>query len=162
MKVSLIYAKAQNIREKAARLFADESLTKGELARDEVYPPLGISILAAWLEKAGHEVRLKDDSLEELDELRKDMEWAEVIGISSLTPNARRARELGILCREEYKKPVILGGPHPTTNPEFFLNAGAADVCVQGEGDITLQELLTVIHEPAKWESVQGITFLKE
>jgi radical SAM superfamily enzyme YgiQ (UPF0313 family) len=162
MKVSLIYAKAQNVREKAAMVFADESVTKGELARDEVYPPLGISILAAWLERGGHEVRLKDDSIDELDDIRKDMEWADVVGISALTPNARRARELGLLCKEEYGKPVVMGGPHPTTNPEFFLDAGAADICVQGEGDFTIQELLPVIHEPAKWESVQGITFVKD
>jgi len=162
MKVVLIYAKAQNVREKAAMVFADESLTKGELARDEVYPPLGISILAAWLERSGHEARLKDDSIDDLDTIRKDLEWADVIGISSLTPNARRARELGLICKEEFDKPVILGGPHPTTNPEFFLGPGAADVCVQGEGDLTLLELLDVIHEPAKWEQVQGITFLRD
>ena len=162
MRVALIYAKDQHIKEKAAAVFADESVTKGELARDEVYPPLGISILAAWLEQGGHEVRLKDDSIEDIDVLRADMEWAEVIGFSSLTPNARRARELGQLCREEFGKPVIMGGPHPTTNPEFFLNAGAADVCVQGEGDVTLPELLEVIFEPERWEEVQGITFLRD
>lgn len=161
MKVALIYAKAQNVREKAAMVFADESITKGELARDEIYPPLGISILASWLEQAGHEVRLKDDSIDEFEDLKKDMEWADVVGISSLTPNARRARELGILCKEEYAKPVVLGGPHPTTNPEFFLTAGAADVCVQGEGDVTILELLPVIHDPAKWDLIQGITFMR-
>lgn len=162
MKVALIYAKAQNVREKAAMVFADDSVTKGELARDEIYPPLGISILASWLEKGGHEVRLKDDSIDESEDIKKDMEWADVVGISSLTPNARRARELGILCKEEYGKPVIFGGPHPTTNPEFFLEAGAGDVCVQGEGDLTLPELLAVIHEPDKWDDVEGITFMRD
>ena len=36
--------------------------------------------------------------------------------------------------KEEFNKFVVLGGPHPTTNPEFFLEAGAADICAQGEG----------------------------
>ena len=64
MKIVLIYAKSQAIRQKAAEVFADENVTKGELARDEIYPPLGISILAAELEQLGHEVKLFDDSIE--------------------------------------------------------------------------------------------------
>ncbi|MCA8981889.1 MAG: cobalamin B12-binding domain-containing protein [Planctomycetes bacterium] len=162
MNVFLLYAKAQNLKAQAAEIFADETANKGELARDEVYPPLGISILAAWLEQKGHDVRLMDDSIEEIEDIKKNVEWAEVVGISSLTPNARRARELGQMIRREFGKPVVMGGPHPTTNPEFFLESGACDVTVQGEGDYTLPELLEVIHEPAKWETVEGITYLKD
>jgi len=162
MKVVLIYAKSQAIRQKAAQAFADESQTKGELARDEIYPPLGISILAAELEQIGHEVRLLDDSIRELDELKESMVWAEVVGISSLTPNARRARELGKIAKEEFNKFVVLGGPHPTTNPEFFLEAGAADICAQGEGDNTLPEILEHYQSPEKWTEIQGITFRED
>ncbi len=162
MKVVLIYAKSQVIRQKAAEVFADENVTKGELARDEIYPPLGISILAAELEQLGHEVRLHDDSIDDLDDIKRSMEWAELVGISSLTPNARRARELGKIAREEIGRPVVMGGPHPTTNPEFFLNAGAADICVQGEGDETLPEIIEHLHDRSKWEGIQGITFLKD
>ena len=161
-KIALIYAKAQNVKVQAQEIFADQEVVKGELARDEIYPPLGITILAAWLEQNGYEVRLRDDSIETMEELTEQFEWADVVGISSLTPNARRARELGQIIKKEHGKPVILGGPHPTTNPEFFLDAGAADVCVQGEGDQTLLELLDVIYEPSRWEEVRGITFLKD
>lgn len=162
MKVVLIYAKAQNVKEKAAAAFSDDALVKGELARDEIYPPLGISILASWLLQKGHEVQLFDDSIQPLEAQREAMEWADVVGISSLTPNARRARELGKIAREEVGRPVIMGGPHPTTNPEFFLTSGAADVCVQGEGDVTLLEWLEVYDQPEKWDQVQGITFLRD
>ena len=163
MKIALIYAKSQAIREKAAALFSDSTATKGELARDEIYPPLGIAILAAeLLERGGFDVRLYDDSIEEMSALREAMEWADVVGISSLTPNARRARELGKIARSEYNKFVIAGGPHPTTNPEFFLDAGAADICVQGEGDLTLPEILENIDKPEKWPDILGITFMKD
>ncbi len=162
MKVALIYAKAQNLKQKAAEVFADDGVVKGELARDEIYPPLGITILAAWLEQKGHEVKLLDDSIDPIEELRLAMEWADVVGISSLTPNARRARELGKIAREEIGRPVIMGGPHPTTNPEFFLQSGAADVCCRGEGDYTLPEWLEVYDQPEKWDQVQGIAFLKD
>ncbi|MEQ1735611.1 MAG: radical SAM protein [Rhodoglobus sp.] len=162
MKIVLIYAKSQAIRQKAAEVFADENVTKGELARDEIYPPLGISILAAELEQLGHEVKLFDDSIDEIDDIRRGMEWSELVGISALTPNARRARELGKIAKDEIGRPVVMGGPHPTTNPEFFLNAGAADICVQGEGDNTLPEIVNHLGDRSKWDGIEGITFLKD
>jgi radical SAM superfamily enzyme YgiQ (UPF0313 family) len=162
MKVILIYAKSQAIRELAKQLFEDQGKTKGELARDEIYPPLGISTLAAELLEIGHEVRLLDDSIEELETLRKGMRWADLVGISALTPNARRARELGKIARQEEQRFVIMGGPHPTTNPEFFLDAGAADICVQGEGDLTLPEVLEHWQHPERWGDIQGITFMRD
>lgn len=162
-KVTLIYAKSLAIRARAAEIFADDEAVKGELARDEIYPPLGIAILAAHLlEAGGYEVRLLDDSIEELETLREGMEWADVVGISALTPNARRARELGQMARQEFKRPVIMGGPHPTTNPEFFLESGAADFCVQGEGDETFPELLQNLDTPEAWDDIQGITFMRD
>jgi radical SAM superfamily enzyme YgiQ (UPF0313 family) len=161
LKVVLIYAKAQAIREQAAAIYSDDKATKGEGSRDEIYPPLGIGILAAELEKLGYEVRLLDDSIEEIETLRAGMEWADVVGISALTPNARRARELGLIAKNEIGRFVVMGGPHPTTNPEFFLQAGAADICAQGEGDLTLPEVLENYTEPHKWDAIEGITFLR-
>lgn len=160
MKVALIYAKNQGLRTQAAELFADDTATAGDGARDEIFPPLGITVLAGWLIKAGYEVRLCDDSIETMEVVREHIEWSDVVGISSLTPNARRARELGVLSRQEMGKPTILGGPHPTTNPEFFLDAGAADVCCAGEGDITLQELLPVIDDRSKWGDIKSLSYL--
>jgi radical SAM superfamily enzyme YgiQ (UPF0313 family) len=162
MKVVLIYAKSQAIRQLAGELFADRSRTKGELARDEIYPPLGITILAAEIRQLGHEVKLFDDSIHELEDIRRAMTWSDVVGISVLTPNARRGRELGKMAREELGRFTVLGGPHPTTNPEFFLNAGAADICVQGEGDLTLPEVLEHHKNPERWPEIQGITYKKE
>ena len=49
MKVALFYAKSFEIRERAAAIFDDQEAVKGELARDEIYPPLGIATLAAHL-----------------------------------------------------------------------------------------------------------------
>src|SRR5262245_17653481 len=162
MKVALVYAKSQSIRGKAANAYAEEDSTKGEYSRDEIYPPLGISTLAARLEKlGGYEIVLKDDSIDTLAEIRDAMAWADAVGISSLTPNAKRARELGQMARQQFGKPTILGGPHPTTNPEYFLNAGAADICVQGEGDFTLPEILQKLGDRSAWDTIQGITFLK-
>ena len=45
---------------------------------------------------------------------------------------------------------------------EFFLESGAADICVQGEGDLTLPELLDAVDQPERWDDIQGITFLRD
>jgi len=162
MRVTLIYAKSQSIPRKSGEQYEDWLASASEPGRDEIYPPLGISMLGAELEDRGHEVRLFDDSLRSLDQLEEGMEWAEVVGISSLTPNARRARELGKIAREKIGRFTVLGGPHPTTNPEFFLESGAADICVQGEGDLTLPEILERWMAPERWDEIQGITYMKD
>ena len=162
LKVVLIYAKSQAIRAMAAEIYADDKAVKGEGSRDEIFPPLGIGILAAELLELGYEVKLLDDSIEDIETLRAGMEWADVVGISALTPNARRAKELGLMARNELKRFVIMGGPHPTTNPEYFLEPGAADICVQGEGDLTLPEVLAKYTQPETWADIQGITFRGE
>ncbi len=163
MKIALVYAKSQTVRSRAADTYAQEDTTRGEYSRDEIYPPLGIATLAArLLDIGGYEVRLLDDSIDDLETLKEGMLWADAVGISSLTPNAKRARELGTICKQELGRFTILGGPHPTTNPEYFLEAGAADICVQGEGDLTLPEVLQAKDRPETWGDIQGITFLRD
>jgi anaerobic magnesium-protoporphyrin IX monomethyl ester cyclase len=162
MKIVLIYAKSQVLRERAAELYSKDQAVKGNGSRDEIYPPLGIAILGAELLQRGYDVKLLDDSIEDMETLRAAMEWSDVVGISTLTPNARRARELGQIARNEVGKFVVMGGPHPTTNPEFFLLAEAADICVQGEGDLTLPEVLENVTERHKWDEIEGITFVRD
>jgi len=159
-KVALLYAKSQTVRGRAANAYAEEDTTKGEYSRDEIYPPLGILTLAAVLEeRGGYDVRILDDCIQPLDEIKDGMAWADVVGISSLTPNASRARELGLIAKNEIGRFVVMGGPHPTTNPEYFLNAGAADICVQGEGDRTLPEILEHYTDRSTWRDIAGMTF---
>ncbi len=160
MKIVLIYAKSQTLKQSVEGTYASGE-TRGEYSRDEIYPPLGIATLAARLRSiGGYDVELFDDSLDDVEEIVAAMHAADVVGISSLTPNAKRARELGLIARNECGKPTILGGPHPTTNPEYFLDAGAADICVQGEGDLTLPEILEHLDDRDAWKDIQGITFL--
>jgi len=162
MNVVLIYAKSQTLRASAAGTYADGE-SRGEYSRDEIYPPLGIATLAARLRSiGGYDVQLFDDSLDDIGDITDAMYAADVVGISSLTPNAKRARELGQIARNEAGKLTVLGGPHPTTNPEYFLEAGAADICVQGEGDFTLPEILENADNREAWPLIQGITFVQD
>ena len=162
MRILLVYAKSQASPRKTGVVEEDHDTTASRPGRDEIYPPLGITILGAELEALGHDVRLMDDSLRTREEIEKGMRWAELVGISALTPNARRARELGRMAREELGRFVVMGGPHPTTNPEFFLDAGAADICVRGEGDETLPEVVRYCHDRSHWPNIAGIAWSEE
>ena len=123
MKVVLIYAKSQAIRQKAAQVFARRKPNQGRTrSRRDLSRRSASAFWRAELEQLGHDVRLLDDSIRELRRAaRSGMEWADLVGISSLTPNARRARELGKIWRkEEYGKFVDLGWPAPDDQPRVL------------------------------------------
>ena len=44
--------------------------------------------------------------------------------------------------KDGYKKTIIVGGPHPTTSYEEVLKDKNIDVCVVGEGEKTLEEIV--------------------
>jgi len=160
MRVVLVYAKNRRIQQ-----IADHSAgfgkQQGEYSFDEVYPPIGIASLGAVLREQGYEVRLLDDSVETEEAVDEGLQWADVVGIGALTSNARRGRELGLRARE-LGKFTILGGPHPTITPEYFLEAGACDVTVQSEADLTLPEIIEKKDRRSEWKDILGITYLED
>ena len=91
--------------------------------------PAGIATVAA-LAPDGIECVLHDEAL---DAINFDAE-ADFIGISANVSQARRAVELAHAFRQR-GKPVIIGGPHITLDPDFF--AGSHDVSVSGEFEET-------------------------
>lgn len=111
-------------------------------------PPLGIASLAAYVREKGFKVGLIDALAQEYSDddilayIRKNK--PAVIGISSLTVTFNRA----IYCAEAIKKEfpsilLIVGGHHVTVLAEEILkNNLCFDLCVYGEGEITLHEIL--------------------
>lgn len=104
------------------------------------YPPLGLAYLAACLEQAHHEVRIRDLSIEPFDigEIRRFR--PHIIGVSANTPTADIAYKLVDDMRAELPDVLfVLGGPHPTAMPDEALEH--ADIVVRGEGELTLLEV---------------------
>jgi len=65
-----------------------------------------------------------------------------------------------------YKKTIVVGGPHPTTSYEEVLKDKNIDMCVIGEGEETLVDILQKIYENNKNKlsyeeliGINGITF---
>jgi len=85
-----------------------------------------------------------------------------LVGISLATQQLWDTQKIVSSLRSKFGAQVILiaGGPHPTADPEGTLRLGF-DVCVQGEGEETLRDLLKAIAEGRELGSVKGIAILE-
>jgi radical SAM superfamily enzyme YgiQ (UPF0313 family) len=111
-------------------LYPELPLSKWNLKfyRKSTTPPLGLLTVGALLPKEW-QLRLVDENVQSLT--ADDFDWAEVVLISAVFIQRRRLREL-IHMAKERGKPVVVGGPYPTTNSQEALAAGA-DLVVRGE-----------------------------
>lgn len=105
------------------------------------YPaaPLGLMTVAALLPQEW-EFKLVDENVEPL--LPEHLQWAEIVCCGGMLP-----QQSGILSvirkAHEFHRPVIVGGPDPTSQPEIYEEA---DFLALGEGEVTIPLML------ADWE----------
>ena len=139
------------------------SLNFGDLGK-ATDPPLGILYIASYAKKYGPE-GLKfffcDGILEGFENTLKFVRRtkADIIGISSVTPNIEGAYRLINLIRKEFPETkLILGGPHTTAFPEEALERSELDVAVIGEGERTFTELVEYyLSDKTSSETLSGI-----
>ena len=112
-------------------------------------PSISLLYLATALREIGCRVHVIDAScdeslletiLQKTDELQPD-----IIGISAVTPAITRAQNLAAAIKQRHPRPlIVMGGPHLTTVPEETMTLTASvDIGVVGEGERTLQEIVT-------------------
>lgn len=135
-------------------------------AKPNDYPPLGLAYLAAALERAGHEVRIRDLGLHTEDTLEQGVsriaEFApKVVGLTSMTSNHHSVQEIVALVKRVLpQSAVVVGGPHPTVFPERVAAEPGVDYVVHGEGEETFLELVSAIEKgPADLSSVAGLCY---
>ena len=110
-------------------------------------PPLGLAMIAAVIKKAGFKVAIIDSVVMNysyrniLDIIRKRN--PKVVGISSITPDYHRARELAERIKKDFPSILlVIGGHHVTIMPKKVLEESYYDVGIIGEGEATFVELL--------------------
>ncbi len=113
-------------------------------------PPLGLLYLAATLEKNGIGVRILDAALEKLSleaTFAKIKEIApKIIGISVCTPDYPLINKFSLILKKEIPQAsIVLGGPHPTLDPEGALSAGHIDYVIRKEGEFSFIELVRAL-----------------
>jgi radical SAM superfamily enzyme YgiQ (UPF0313 family) len=107
------------------------------------YPTLGLLYLSAYLKSRGFSVGVFDSTFKSLDEFKSYAlaERPPVVGLYANLMTKFNVLKMMAICREVGSK-VVLGGPEPASYAAEYLQRGA-DVVVVGEGELTLEDLLT-------------------
>lgn len=124
-----------------------------------VEEPLGILSIAAVLNRAGHEVSFCDLTFaKDLQILDADIYNSELVGFSSSSPLFGITKQVLSYVKELNPNiKTVVGGPHPTQDPEDALKAGF-DFAVIGEGEKTILELIRALKERT-YDKVKGIAY---
>lgn len=132
--------------------------TKSMKAVINLIPPLGLTYLAAVLEREGIHVGIVDGSrglslIEVMGELRAYE--PDIVGISCTTPTFLDAIELAKAVRQAFPQIVtVLGGAHVTAIPQEAMLEEVFDVAVIGEGENTFLELVQEIEDKGGLDKV--------
>lgn len=128
----------------------------------------GIGYISASAKNAGHEVSLmhitrptdRDEFMRMLDEeMSSD---SDVLIAFSATTNMFGFIQLwASWIKEKYNKLIIVGGVHPTLNPEEVINTDNIDAICVGEGEAPIVELLNALMAGNDIKSIPNI-WIKE
>ncbi len=125
------------------------------------YAPLGILYLSSHLRERGFDVEIYDTTFGSLEELFRILQDnpPSVVGIYGNLMTRQSVLRIMSAARAAGWK-VILGGPEPAAYAEEYLEAGA-HLIVQGEGERTLDEVLTTLRENGTpvLEGIPGLLF---
>jgi anaerobic magnesium-protoporphyrin IX monomethyl ester cyclase len=156
MKVLLIYPRdEENIN---TRLPGSLNRAQG------LYPPLGLSYLAAVLEESNHDVRILDVPALNLtvDETRKEIFdfKADVAGVTCMTSTIKGSLAAARIAKESGAK-VVLGGPQLAVYPEDTVSYDFVDYGVVGEGDYVMRDLVNALESGKNVSAIKGLVYKK-
>jgi anaerobic magnesium-protoporphyrin IX monomethyl ester cyclase len=133
-----------------------------------MYPPLGLIALASYLQQEGHNISLYDsnvekNSIEDILNLVK-IQSPQIVGIGAMSVNINKTFEVAQAIKSYSKEIIIIvGGVHPTVEPQQTLENPYIDFVVRGEGEITAAELVNTLQKGGSdFEKIQGLGFKKE
>ena len=112
--------------------------------KERCYPPLGLALLAGYLEKCGARVKIVDlqaekDALESLD----SSEPPDFVGITATTVLIESAFSTAESLKRLWPETrVVFGGIHPTMRPRQVLENPWVDYVIRGEGERSLARLV--------------------
>jgi anaerobic magnesium-protoporphyrin IX monomethyl ester cyclase len=125
-------------------------------------PPLGLSYVAAALEKADFKVEMLDNyllkkSTEDIKQMVRTRN-PEIVGITCSSASYPKAVETAKAVKEALPScKVVVGGWHPSYMPDSMLQHPEIDYVVIGEGERAMTELATCITKGEDDEAVAQI-----
>lgn len=126
---------------------------------------MGLLYIGTVLKEAGHKVKIiGTERFFPLQKILKEISRfkAQVIGISIPTALVNTAQKIAKFIRQNFPEiKIIAGGPHPTILPFETMQDGNIDICVLGEGELTVIDLIKAISENGPLDEIPGIAYLK-
>jgi radical SAM superfamily enzyme YgiQ (UPF0313 family) len=132
-----------------------------ELQIMKPYPPLGILYICSHLQAKGHAVEVFDSTFSTKAKLIERLQAGtpSVLGIyANLMTRSNVVTILQAAKQAGWK--TVVGGPEPGAYAEEYLQSGA-DIVVQGEGELTLEEILNAYSQTSvpDLQKIAGIAF---
>ena len=132
-----------------------------ELQIMKPYPPLGILYICSHLKKRGVDAEVFDSTFSSRQKLFDLLRQGppSILGVYANLMTRSNVLEILRVAKEAGWK-TLVGGPEPGAYVNEYLAAGA-DFVVIGEGELTLEELVPVLHsqDSEKLSQVDGIAF---
>jgi len=128
--------------------------------------PLGVFYLASSLRQRGHQVAVIDGEAENLtaaDILQRAERFQPgLVGISTTTVAFHRALEVAQeLKRHRRDLPIVLGGPHVSSNLSHGMSFPEFDFAIVGEGEKSLADLADALERGTDLASVASLAYRK-
>ncbi|MCP4723861.1 MAG: radical SAM protein [bacterium] len=129
--------------------------------------PMGISSIAAVLEKEGYDVNVIDASVDgtPLEEIVEDVKSRkpDLIGLSCIFVSYHQAIvKLAIMLKEELDVPVILGGNHATALAHHFIEKEGIDFVGKGEGEALLPPFIEALNTNSDLKNIEGLVYIED
>lgn len=131
-----------------------------------ILPPLGLCYLASFLRSAGHhQVKIIDAQALKISNkmaANQALKWdAKIIGITATTDLIFLASEIADYVKSKSKNTkIIVGGPHISAVPRKTLKMFPSfDLGVIGEGETTLEKLVSALENRQDLRKVKGIVY---
>lgn len=132
------------------------------------YPPLGLAYLAAMAEQDGHEVRIHDFGLYPHRSVEEDVQEIvdfkpDLVAFTSMTTSYHNVEQTAALVKEALGVPIVIGGPHATSLPEYTLQNPNIDFLVYGEGEYIWCDFLRAFSAgDDRWDRILGLWYKED
>ncbi len=140
-----------------------EKINKFFITSPLSHPPLGLLYLGAALERDGHKVEVLDYYAEDIsrEQLEKSLNSSDVVGMMVYTNDYKSAANISRTIKEINPEiPLIIGGPHCTfLQKQSLLDVPDADICVIGEGEEVIIDIVRYLQGKKKLSDVHGIYY---
>lgn len=134
----------------------DISSFMGNILKDNPMPPLGLMYLASYIESKGHEVKILDMAIDNVD-ISDSINNIDIIGITCTTLTLYDALQVAKAIKKLSGIPIVIGGAHCNIYPDETRALGYFSYIVRGDGEISLLDILNGVDNINNIKSVDNL-----